>query len=788
METKQKILIVDDSAMNREILSEVLGSDYDYLFAGNGLQALEQLSQNPDVDLMLLDIRMPQLDGFGVLNILKQQYGSDEIPVIVLSAEEDVRIIQKAYDLGAVDYINRPFNLAIVQRRVRNTLFLYARQKQLVHLVEEQVYEREKNNSAMVNVLSHVIEARNHETGTHILHMRVLTDMLLHRLIRLTDRYPLSESDISMITNLSALHDVGKICSPEEILTQPGPLDDREMKIMKSHAALGDALLQNMPGSDGDPFVRMARDVCRHHHERWDGSGYPDGLKGDEISIAAQVVALADVFDALTSDRCYRKAIPFDKAMEMIHDGRCGAFNPLLMQCLDASRDELYAFLTTSSKAFDVQSEARHLAAEVLQNRSLPPGDHDLRILALEKAKSAFFAQECGGIQFEYDRALNRVVCTDWYAEPRDRVRALYLSEGDDVDLLSQTDKSRLLELVRGATPDSPDVEMRALISVHGQKRWHRLRARTLWERESRQCDSVIGQFTDVHDEVVAQGLLHLSESDVEPAALLRGLEKVFEIVRLVDPKTCRVLSLTADGKLMDTGRLCYETWNSGQPCANCSSSRAVEDQNWTSKLESNGSALYFVLSRALTIENRLLVLEIASRIDDASISSAQNQPPEHAGMLMLNFDRDALTPSYARLYLNHFASRYENADGVAMLDVDRFKQINDVFGHAVGDEALRKVAGAVLSCVRSTDTLIRYGGDEFLLIFSSIESGAFARRLTQIQDVVRRTPLPGHPEVRLSISIGGAYRVRPLKEAIRQADLRMYENKSRQDAQGEQS
>ena len=769
--------------MNREILSEVLGSDYDYLFAGNGLQALEQLSQNPDVDLMLLDIRMPQLDGFGVLNILKQQYGSDEIPVIVLSAEEDVRIIQKAYDLGAVDYINRPFNLAIVQRRVRNTLFLYARQKQLVHLVEEQVYEREKNNSAMVNVLSHVIEARNHETGTHILHMRVLTDMLLHRLIRLTDRYPLSESDISMITNLSALHDIGKICIPEEILNKPGPLDDREMEIMKSHAALGDALLQNMPDSDGDPFVRMARDVCRHHHERWDGSGYPDGLKGDEISIAAQVVALADVFDALTSDRCYRKAIPFDKSMEMIHDGRCGAFNPLLMQCLDASRDELYAFLTTSSKAFDVQSEARHLAAEVLQNRSLPSGDHDLRVLALEKAKSAFFAQECGGIQFEYDRALNRVVCTDWYAEPRDRVRALYLSEGDDVDLLSQTDKSRLLELVRGATPDSPDVEMRALISVHGQKRWHRLRARTLWERESRRCDSVIGQFTDVHDEVVAQGLLHLSESDVEPAALLRGLEKVFEIVRLVDPKTCRVLSLTADGKLVDTGRLCYETWSSGQPCANCSSSRAAEDQSWTSKLESNGSALYFVLSRFLTLGKRRCVLEIASRIDDASISSAQNQMPERAGMLMLNFYRDALTQAYSRLYLNHFASRYENADGVAMLDVDHFKQINDVFGHAVGDEALKSVAGTVLSCIRSTDTLIRYGGDEFLLIFGNIESGAFSRRLLQIQEAVRRAPLPEHPEVRLSISIGGAYRVRPLKEAVRQADLKMYENKARLDA-----
>ena len=450
----------------------------------------------------------------------------------------------------------------------------------------------------------------------------------------------------------------------------------------------------------------------------------------------------------------------------------------------DASRDELYACLTTSGKTFDVQTEARHLATEVLQNRSLPLDDRDLRVLAREKAKSAFFAQECGGIQFEYDRLSNKVVCTDWYAEPRDRVRSLYLSDGDSLELLSRADQNRLLALVHGATSDNPDVEMRVLIPVHGEKRWHRLRVRTLWERESRQCDGVIGQFTDINDEEVEQGLLCLSEGEADPGALLRGMEKIFEIVRLVDPETCRVLSLTADGKLTDTGRRCYETWNSGQPCANCSSSRAAEDQSWTSKLESNGSTLYFVLSRALTIGKRHCVLEIASRIDDASISSAQNQMPERAGMLMLNFYRDALTQAYSRLYLHHFASRYENADGVAMLDVDHFKQINDVFGHAVGDEALKIVAGTVLSCIRSTDTLIRYGGDEFLLIFGSIESGAFARRLKQIQEAVRRAPLPEHPEVRLSISIGGAYRVHPLKEAVRQSDLKMYENKARLDAQ----
>lgn len=217
------------------------------------------------------------------------------------------------------------------------------------------------------------------------------------------------------------------------------------------------------------------------------------------------------------------------------------------------------------------------------------------------------------------------------------------------------------------------------------------------------------------------------------------------------------------------------------------SSSRVAENQNWTSKLETDGSALYFVLSRFLTIGKQCCVLEIASRIDDASISAERNQVSERAGMLMLNFYRDALTQAYSRLYLHHFASRYENADGVAMLDVDHFKQINDVFGHAVGDEALKRVASTVLSCIRSTDTLIRYGGDEFLLIFSSIEGGVFSRRLTQIQETVRRTSLPEHPEVHLSISIGGAYRVRPLKAAIRQADARMYENKARQDAEKEE-
>lgn len=260
------------------------------------MQALELLHSEFDIDL-LLDINMPRLDGFGVLEVMKQRNWLQEIPVIITSSEDDESFIQKAYELGVTDYIRRPFNLTVTQRRVSNALTLYARQKHLVHLAEEQVYEHEKTNSAIINILSHIVESRNFESGTHILHVRAITDILLRQLVAATNRCPLSQADISMISTLSALHDIGKISIPPEILNKPGKLTREEFEIMKAHTTAGDELLQDMPVSHDDPLMRTAHEICRWHHERWDGRGYPDGLKGDEIPVSAQVVALADVYD-----------------------------------------------------------------------------------------------------------------------------------------------------------------------------------------------------------------------------------------------------------------------------------------------------------------------------------------------------------------------------------------------------------------------------------------------------------------------------------------------------------
>ena len=298
MSEKQKLLIVDDSEFNRDILKEILGSSYDYLEAENGNQAIQILEVHPEIDLMLLDINMPQMNGFQVLEHMGELQWIDEVPVVMISSEESVEIMRKAYDLGITDYISRPFDAVIVKKRVQNTLGLYAKQKRLINVVVDQIYEKEENNNIMIGILSNVLGSHNSESSEHILHIRIATEMLLRELIKKTDAYHLTEADIALIITASSLHDIGKVGIPEEILNKPGRLTDEEFKIMKSHSEIGASMIRDMDFPQDKPLVRIAWEICRWHHERWDGRGYPDGLKGEEIPISAQIVSIADVYDA----------------------------------------------------------------------------------------------------------------------------------------------------------------------------------------------------------------------------------------------------------------------------------------------------------------------------------------------------------------------------------------------------------------------------------------------------------------------------------------------------------
>ena len=335
LQEKSQILLVDDSKLNRMILAEILGDGYHILEAENGQECLEKLrAEAGNIALVLLDINMPVMDGFEVLKAMNANHTIEDIPVIMISSEDSDATIRRSYELGASDYVNRPFDARIVYRRVTNTIKLYAKQRRLVQMVSEQIRARENNTDTLVGVLSHIVEFRNGESGAHVRHIRIITELLLRRLLEISSRYSITAEQQDMIPLASALHDIGKIGIDEKILNKPGKLTPEEFEVMKTHSMLGAKMLHDLDNFAEQPLLQTAYEIARWHHERWDGRGYPDGLKGDEIPISAQLVSLADVYDALTSERCYKKAFSHEKAVQMIRNGECGAFNPLLLQCL----------------------------------------------------------------------------------------------------------------------------------------------------------------------------------------------------------------------------------------------------------------------------------------------------------------------------------------------------------------------------------------------------------------------------------------------------------------------
>ncbi len=337
-----QLLVVDDSEMNREILKEILGKEYRILEACDGEEALKMLEQyGTEISLVLLDIIMPKMDGFEVLAYMNRDKWIEDIPVIMISSEGSESYIRRAYELGASDYISRPFDAKVVYQRVINMIKLYAKQRRLIHLVTDQIYEKEKNNRMMTGILSQIVEFRNGESGLHVLHINILTQLLLEKLMRKSENYDLSWSQQHMIATASALHDIGKIGIDEKILNKPGKLTKEEFEAMKQHTIIGARMLDRLEMYHDEEMMKYAYEICRWHHERYDGKGYPDGLKGEEIPISAQVVSLADVYDVLVSDRVYKKAYSHEKAMEMILNGECGMFNPLLLECLVEIQDKV---------------------------------------------------------------------------------------------------------------------------------------------------------------------------------------------------------------------------------------------------------------------------------------------------------------------------------------------------------------------------------------------------------------------------------------------------------------
>lgn len=516
---KRKILVVDDSEMNRSLLYDMLSGKYEILEAENGLEASAILqNREHEIALMLLDIVMPKMDGFELLAVMNKNGWIKNIPVIIISSETVPAYVEKAYDLGVQDYISRPFDERIVQKRVSNILMLFVKQKELSNMVVEQFQKREKENILMTDILSNIVESRNGESGLHVLHIRILTEMLLKRLLEKTDKYPLTPMDISVISNASSFHDIGKMALPMEILNKPGRLTAEEFEVMKTHSIEGANLLKDIPAWEKEPLVKMGYEICRWHHERYDGKGYPDGLSGDEIPIAAQVVSVADVYDALRSKRVYKPSYSHEKTIDMIMNGECGVFNPILLECLNDISDDLEEALKVNSGSGISQVKIAQAIEQQFEKGDINLSSRTLSLLEKERMKYRFFANISQEIQFEYTKVPEMLSLSEWSSEYLE-LPEIIMEPRESVfgtEIFQKEDFEQLLQVLEEEEWKENVLQKDYMISVKGVKRWHRVIAKAIWsETEPEEFAGAIGKIVDVHDEKEKiKNLKTISEQD----------------------------------------------------------------------------------------------------------------------------------------------------------------------------------------------------------------------------------------------------------------------------------
>lgn len=506
---KKTVLVVDDSPMNRELLVDIMSDEFNVVEAENGEQAIAAvLRLGLSVSLVLLDYVMPGMDGLEVLEVFQKNGWIKDIPVVMLSTESDPKYIERAYELGATDFLVRPFDVNIVLHRARNTIMLYSKQRMLYSMVADELNERERDINLMVSILSHIVEFRNGESGRHVLRVRMLTELLLTYLTDKTDAYSLTPADISLISMASSLHDIGKIVISEAILNKPGRLAPEEFEIMKTHAAVGAEMLENLPVGQDEKLVQTAHDICRWHHERWDGNGYPDGLKGDEIPISAQVVALADVYDALTSERVYKPPYPHERALNMILNGECGAFNPLLLDCLrenaEAIREQVDDISLDGTHPSDTSYTMRYVAESLAQSMDEGTESHELDLMEYERMKYAFFAEMSNETQFEYAAEPSMLVISNH--GPMDTglpdiiVDPLHNERMNE--LFRERDLFELDQLLRASSPNNPIVHSEMIVMLDDKPRWCAVVARSLWSDDEKPVYiGALGKITDIHDD-----------------------------------------------------------------------------------------------------------------------------------------------------------------------------------------------------------------------------------------------------------------------------------------------
>lgn len=801
---KQKILIADDSEMNRELLAAILEEEYEIIQVNDGVQAVDYLQRHAEeISLLLLDIVMPHMDGFEVLSYMNKEHWIDSIPVVIISSENSPIYIKRGYDLGATDFIGKPFDANMVLRCSANAILLGAKQRRMTSIVSNQIYEREKSSKLMINILSHIVEFRNGESGLHVLHIQTITEMLLRQLVQKeNNRYALSKEQIRMITTASALHDIGKISIPDEILNKPGRLTAEEFAVIKGHSMAGANMLSELPlDQKEEPLVKTAYEICRWHHERYDGGGYPDGLKGEEIPVSAQVVALADVYDALTSERCYKDAYSHEKAIKMILAGQCGAFNPLMLECLLDISSSLKKKMGYKSKERYEQTDLSDIASR-FHDFEMDSSEKIVQQLEFERMRHNFLAEGSRNIIFTYTISpplltFNQAGCKrSGITEPSFSP----LQSGVLTDLVEEQSLKRLIRKITQATREMPDVTSNIFLKDGKGPCHYRCECRVIWaDGDQKGYTGVVGKLTDITDDYMVmetvreEGLKVLkkdrsaefssfydrfkkcgfSTDGTEAWLLLQYLQISYDLVRYVDPTTNKVIHIEKDGKMWESETTCSDIWNCLEKCSNCISRLSMQTRKRMTKLEVAGDDPYQVVSMYVEIDGKPCCLEMASRIDGDFMPDGYSRE-EILSSVRIHKEKiyiDPVTGVYNKRYYVEKLSKMDNVAALMFADIKNFKKINENFGHQAGDDVLRQVAGVLRDVAAGKGDVLRYSGDDFVTVFFK----AAEEELSEIQkEMCRRVEtlrFPELPGVQLKLVTAGTSipgRVEEMLEQVR--------------------
>ena len=802
--TKQKILIADDSEMNRELLAAILEEEYDIIQANDGVQAVDCLQRHAEeISLLLLDIVMPHMDGFEVLSYMNKEHWIDSIPVVIISSENSPIYIKRGYDLGATDFIEKPFDANMVLRRSANAILLGAKQRRMTSIVSNQIYEREKSSKLMINILSHIVEFRNGESGLHVLHIQTITEMLLRQLVQKeNNRYALSKEQIRMITTASALHDIGKISIPDEILNKPGRLTAEEFAVIKGHSMVGANMLSELPlDQKEEPLVKTAYEICRWHHERYDGGGYPDGLKGEEIPVSAQVVALADVYDALTSERCYKDAYSHEKAIEMILAGQCGAFNPLMLECLLDISSSLKKKMGYKSKERYEQTDLSDIASR-FHDFEMDSSEKIVQQLEFERMRYNFLAEGSRNIVFTYTISPPLLTFNQAGCKRSGITEPLFspLQSGVLKDLVEEQSLKRLIRKITQATRETPDVTSNLFLTDGKNPCHYRCKCRVIWtDGAEKGYTGVVGKLTDITDDYMVmenvreEGLKVLekdrsaefssfydrfkkcgfSTDGTEAWLLLQYLQISYDLVRYVDPITNKVIHIEKDGKMWESETACSDIWNCLEKCSNCISRLSMQTRKRMTKLEVAGEDPYQVVSMYVEIDGKPCCLEMASRIDGDFMPDGYSKD-EILSSVRIHKEKvyiDPVTGVYNKRYYVEKLSKMDNAAALMFADIKNFKRINENFGHQAGDDVLRQVAGVLRDVAAGKGDVLRYSGDDFVTVFFKATEEELSEIQKEMCGRVEALRFPELPGVQLKLVTAGTSipgRVEEMLEQVR--------------------